>query len=518
MRTAAEVITDTLTGLGTDTVFLLSGNQNLPLLDALGGGGVRLIHHRHENGVGYAGEAWAQLTDRPAVCLLTAGPGHLSGLTALAAAYASETPLLCLSGAAPTGVPGAFQELDQARLAAEVCRYADTLTVPARAAAAIRLAWVRTLGPVPGPTHLSLPVNVLNAEVDSVADASFPVPRTPPLAEDQVAPIRERWQAAERPVLLLRPSLGRALDRSVRDRLAASALVITADSPRGLKDPALREQRERLREADLVVVAGPLDYAVGFGAVGGTERVPVVVVTADPAEAEQATGRLGGHDLVRVGDELALVTTLAEARSAGDGGRAADREAMPAPEEREVAALHPLDVARAVLPRLTDRDVVVLDGGEYGQWLRWAMERSPATLVGNGKAGAIGGAIPQAIGASVARRDARVVAIIGDGSFAYYASEFDTAARSGLDILVLVGNDARWSAEWYQQHDGWGRAYATELEPRDYGLVAEGFGAQGRTADSVETLEAAVAAYFDGPPSVTCLNVRIDSVPVRELG
>ena len=71
---------------------------------------------------------------------------------------------------------------------------------------------------------------------------------------------------------------------------------------------------------------------------------------------------------------------------------------------------------------------------------------APARLI-NGVAGAIGPSIPFALAARCARPEARILAVMGDGTFGFHMAEFDTAFRHGLPFVAVVGNDARWNAE-----------------------------------------------------------------------
>ena len=99
----ADLLVEGLKEAGVETVFSLSGNQIMPVYDALYGSGIRIIHTRHEGAAVYMAEAAAQVTDRTGVALLTAGPGFANGLSAMYTALESETPLVVLSGDSPSG-------------------------------------------------------------------------------------------------------------------------------------------------------------------------------------------------------------------------------------------------------------------------------------------------------------------------------------------------------------------------------------------------------------------------------
>ncbi len=114
-KRGADHLVDSLATLGIDTVYSLSGNQIMPVYDALIGSGLRLVHTRHEAAAVHMAEADAQLTNRVGIALLTAGPGFANGLSAIFTAQQSQTPVLVLTGDAPLARDGhgAFQEMDQ---------------------------------------------------------------------------------------------------------------------------------------------------------------------------------------------------------------------------------------------------------------------------------------------------------------------------------------------------------------------------------------------------------------------
>ncbi|HEX4780475.1 MAG TPA: thiamine pyrophosphate-dependent enzyme, partial [Usitatibacter sp.] len=131
----------------------------------------------------------------------------------------------------------------------------------------------------------------------------------------------------------------------------------------------------------------------------------------------------------------------------------------------------------------------------------------------NGVAGSIGAALPFALAACLARPGAPVVAVMGDGTFGFHTAEVDTAVRYGLPFVAVVGNDARWNAEYQIQLRtyGEGRTYATGLLPTRYDEVARGFGAFGEhVTDPAEVLPAARRALASKRPAV--LNVMIEGV------
>jgi acetolactate synthase-1/2/3 large subunit len=131
----------------------------------------------------------------------------------------------------------------------------------------------------------------------------------------------------------------------------------------------------------------------------------------------------------------------------------------------------------------------------------------------NGAAGSIGAALPFALAARLAKPGAPVIAVMGDGTFGFHPAEIDTAVRHKLPFVLVVGNDARWNAEYQIQLRTYGRdrLVGTELLPTRYDEVAKAFGGYGElVADPREVLPAARRALASGLPAV--LNVTIEGL------
>jgi acetolactate synthase-1/2/3 large subunit len=175
--------------------------------------------------------------------------------------------------------------------------------------------------------------------------------------------------------------------------------------------------------------------------------------------------------------------------------------------------VHPIEMCRAIGSFVEKHPgtTFVSDGGEIGQWAQ-ALVKTDQRII-NGVAGTIGVSLPFAIAAQLARPDHPVIAVMGDGTFGFHMAEFDTAVRYGLPVIAVVGNDARWNAEYQIQLRQYGaeRAKNCDLLPSRYDRVVEalgGFGALVSTA--VDLPDAIDRAYLSRRPS--CINVMIESV------
>ncbi len=530
----ADALTRTLVRAGVKRIFTLSGNHVMPVFDAAIDAGIELVHVRHEAAAVHMADAWARITGEPGVALVTGGPGHANAVSALYTASMGESPVVLLSGHAPSGEQGlgSFQEMRQAAVAAPLTKAswvsADAGVVAWDVSRALRLA----LSGRPGPVHLSLPTDALedhaSAEDDPPAEDAQAEPI--PLAEARAESLLDRLAAAARPLILCGPAL---MDREGRARMqaleAASGIpVVGMESPRGIADPSLGAFAETLPTADVVLLLGKkLDFALKFGRAPGFSMVcQFLQVDAEGPERERARRAVGPRLAVSMrADAASAIESLTRAalrRAPLASGWLADVRAAIAhrPAQWDNAAaratgrLHPVQACRP-LQALLDANpdsVLVCDGGEFGQWAQ-ACLHAPHRVI-NGMAGSIGAALPFAAGARTAVPHAPVIAFLGDGTFGFHPAEIDTAVRYGLSYVAVVGNDARWNAEYQIQVRNYGsaRAIGCELLPTRYDEVAKGFGGHGeRVTDPDELLPAARRALGSGQPAV--LNVMIEGLP-----
>ena len=534
----ADALVRSLQDAGVRRLFTLSGNHIMPVFDAALDAGIELIHTRHEAAAVHMADAWARLTGEVGVALVTGGPGHANAVSALYTASMAESAVLLLSGHAPCSQLGlgAFQEMQQAEIAKPLTKAAWTSDHADLLSRDLATGWQTAISGRPGPVHISLPTDVLEARVTGdgellAPDAFTAAMQTLALADARA--LRERLHAAKRPIVLTGPATlthaGRARVKALEERLGVP--VIGMESPRGIADPALGAFAEVLAIADVVLLLGKkLDFTLKFG------RPPVLAATCefmhvDPDDRELARSRAAFGSRLHLAIRAdtfpaieALTRATPEASSRGSSWLDEVRQAIafrPSAWDHATAGadrLHPVQALRP-LQQILDRNpdsVLVSDGGEIGQWAQACLS-APHRVI-NGVAGSIGSALPFALAARIAQPEAPVVAILGDGTFGFHCAEIDTAVRCGLPFVAVVGNDARWNAEYQIQLRDYGheRTIGCELLPSRYDKVCIGFGGHGEHVTSAEAfLPAVERALNSGLPA--CLNVMIDGLAAPNI-
>jgi acetolactate synthase-1/2/3 large subunit len=163
----ADIVVRTLERAGHTDIFTLSGNHIMSLFDAAIDTRLELIHTRHEAAAVHMADAWGRLTGQPGIAMVTGGPGHANAAAALFTALGQESPLVLLSGHTETSQlgRGGFQELRQAEMAAPAAKASWTATSTAALAANVAKALRIASSGRPGPVHLSLPSDLLDARI-----------------------------------------------------------------------------------------------------------------------------------------------------------------------------------------------------------------------------------------------------------------------------------------------------------------------------------------------------------------
>src|SRR4029450_6702681 len=244
-------------------------------------------------------DAWGRLTERPGVALVTAGPGHLNAISALYGALMSEAAVVLLSGHAPQGQAGrgAFQEIDQVGAARPVTKAAWRVESPASMGEDMARALTIAASGRPGPVHLSLPGDLLEAKVaDAPAPAAAAHGHEPTLVPDgTIAQVLELLERARWPLIVVGPAMARAARGAAVAALSRATGIpaLPVESPRGLNAPWLHMAASIFAQADAVLLLGKrLDYGLRFGDAGvfAADRRIIQVDWDDAARAGEAGG------------------------------------------------------------------------------------------------------------------------------------------------------------------------------------------------------------------------------------
>jgi len=539
--TGGRLVARMLKREGIGTVFTLSGLHVAPIYAGCVDEGIRIVDTRHEQAAAHAADAWARLTRGAGVAIVTAGPGVTDAVTGVANAWAANSPLVLLGGAAPTFNQGrgSLQEMPQVPLFQGITKWADRVPsadlVPSFLARAFRVARAGR----PGPVFLEIPWDVLSNGADEALAAAQSRYRTDarlPGDPVKVEAALALLAGAERPVLVGGSSIWWDDAVGALERLATRTgiPVFLNGMGRGCLPPDHPSafhlsRKEALAAADVVLVVGtPLDFRMGYG----TEPTfapgaRVIQVDVDAAEI----GRNRPIDVGIVADARSLLDALAGARlsSAAAAWRKSLREKEAAREERQRAfegsdqrPIHHFRLAKAiatVAARAGDVTFVGDGGNVVAVAAKTIRVPRPGRWLDPGPLGTLGVGAPFAIAAKLLAPDRPVCVVQGDGSFGLNGMDYETAVRFGLPMVVVVGNDAAWGQIRVPQRALYGEehAVATTLAPTRYDRVVEALGGEGEHVEDPEDLVPALERAF-ASGSVYCVDVTIDPEAAASSG
>lgn len=540
MVPVADAIAELLVASGVERIYTVPGESFLPLLDSFGRHPrLRVISARHESGAAFMAEADAKLTGVPAVVMATRGVGAANLSIGLHTARQDSTPMLAMIGQVETDHLGneAFQEVDLPKFLAEVSTWATTVHRSDRAAQLVARGLARSTAARPGPAVLAFPSDVL--EGDCLPQAPLTHSGSSVVDHEDVVQIARRLAGARRPVVIAgqgndHPSLTALAERYGLGVYAAFRRQdsFPNDDEHYVGHLSLGTPPQiltTLREADLVLVLGErLDETTTQGYTLPGEDTSVIHVHPDPAV-------LGAHraaDLAVAADPARLCRQLlvaADDLSLEPQGLTEAWWKMSHRAYRDLAegaaapasggGLHPGRAIRAVQDAAAAGTVVVNDAGNFSVYLhrQWVFTE-PATQAAP-ISGAMGYAVPGAIGAALARPGRPVLGVAGDGGFLMTAVELETAVREGADVKMLVLQNGLYGTIAMHQAVGGHPVSACDIGSVDIAGLASALGAHAVRADTEEDLpDAAVELMAHPGPAVLVVRTDPDVIaPGRSL-
>ncbi len=535
MPNGAELFVAAAARLGLDPLFTLVGDHLNEVLREAARAGIRIVDMRHESAVAHAADAWARIHRKPALALVTGGPGHTNSLTGIATAHLAGSPLIAVSGSRPNTLAHrqAFQDIDQVALARPVVKWAAEPPDGAQIPWYLERAYAIANSGRRGAVHLTIPVNLFagDAGMGGVPAASAGQALPYPSGAD-VARAIALLRAAERPIVIAGSGIWwSGAEEALRQFIERTSLPLytitmargtVPDShplSMGYADPALNYAvHTAFREADLFLVVGKrIDYRLALGGARlfptearfiqvdihpeelGLNRPLAVALCADARVALEALTDAAG---AVPWPPRPWLERLRELRRAW--------EAQLAQAGAGSAAVHPAAFFRELHAALPPGVLFSWDGGDFAHWGRASLPAlTPGGWLRLGPLGTIGSSLPNGLALQLAHPGRPVVVISGDGALGFYLAEMDSAVRHRLPIVVIVGNDAGWGLERELQSFATGGAtVACELQSARYDVIMKGCGGEGETIERLEQVRPAVArALASGVPY--CLNVKI---------
>ncbi len=492
MLKGADIVLQCLRAEGVELVFGYPGGAIMPLYDALEGSGVRHILTRHEQGAVFAAEGYARVTGEVGVAMATSGPGATNLVTGIADAKMDSVPLVCITGQVRSALIGtdAFQETDVFGVTLSLTKWSRLVRTIDEIPEAIAEGFYWARSGRPGPVVIDIPTDMLKAKKEFSGPVKFTPHARPADAKADggfTDTIVAMLQQALKPVALV--GAGAKLSGAIPELrgLLDDLNIPTFATVHGLgavppQAPyylgmvgmhGTRAANMALHETDLLLVFGArLDDRVTGDPTRFAPHAKIVHFEIDPAQLDRVRpcelpviGNLG-DTIPAFHAELRKKPT---SRKTGEtwGTQLPDFSgwrAVACGDER--AELDPRGLAQPTIrfldelfSRLPQESVVLADVGQHQMWAAQRYRSSsPRGFITSGGLGAMGFALPAAVGVQLAKPDTCVLCVSGDGGFQMNIQELATVHRLGLPVkMVIIDNKylgmvRQWQQLFYQRN------------------------------------------------------------------
>jgi acetolactate synthase-1/2/3 large subunit len=523
-KSASHAFLSVLAAQGLDRVFLVPGESYLGVLDALCDfPAIDVVTCRHESGAGFMACADGRLTRRPALVMVSRGPGASNAAIAVHTAQQDAIPLILVIGQVPADSVRreSFQEIDYQKMFGSMAKWVYEARHPEQLAEmAFKAVRVATSG-TPGPVVLVIPEDLQQQPVPLPDWRAVPhAPAMP--APDTLAQVRQLLVAAQRPLIIAGGCFDQPGGREVLKAFAEAWQIPVALSFRrhdvfdnthplyagdlGLSNR--RDQMETFNRSDLVLALGTrLDdittQGYSFPCIPQPDQDVVFCYPDDRV--------VGRHFAPRVGvvcDAVELARALLPAPAPASGrdtwisqACAVQRQQSiwPSPQVR-ADGVNFVDVVHS-LARQAPADVLLcLDAGTfaapvYKHFPFVYPQRLMAPL-----AGAMGYGTPAAVACALRYPGRKVVCLVGDGGFMMTGNEMIAAVERRLPILfILADNNCYGSIRLHQEVHYPGRHAGTSLFNPDFQRIAMAFGMAAESVTSPADIDAALARGLAAP-------------------
>jgi len=537
-----QAIIRSLEAEGVEYIFGYSGGSVIPIFDAIitTSTSIKFVLVRHEQGAAHMADGYARATGKPAVVLVTSGPGATNVITGIMTAHMDSVPMICLTGQSVSWMIGkdAFQEADIFDITMPVVKHSYLLKSSDDIPRTIREAFhIATTGR-PGPVLIDIPKDMSAGpmSVDLHAEMELPGYQTheeEDIHAEHIQDMAEAIAQSHKPLILAGHGV---MISGAQDALRQLAEKIRAPVTTTLLGKGAFPETHELSlgwlgmhgsayankavcDCDLLINFGSrFDDRILGDPNGFCKQAKIIHVDIDPSEI----GKMIQPDIHCIGDALKVIEALmphVSELNTGDWLKKLDgwKQKYPLKFKRQ-GRLKMQHVIDEVYKLSEGKAVVVTDVGQHQMWAgQFYKTDHPNNFLSSGGAGTMGFGLPAAIGAQFGRPDDLVVCFCGDGGFQMTLFELATAALYKLPIKIVVLNNhylgmvRQWQELFYDD-----RTCGVDLEGNpDFVKLAESYGIKGfnlRRPGDVKRIVKAALNYKDGPCLINCEVEKTDNV------
>jgi acetolactate synthase-1/2/3 large subunit len=539
--TGAQIILECLEREGVKHIFGYPGGAVIDLYDELTRR-PQIKHYlvRHEQAAVHAADGYARASDKVGVALVTSGPGATNTVTGIASAYMDSIPIVVFTGQVPTALIGndAFQEVDIVGITRPCTKHNYLVTDIKDLARTIHEAFHIARSGRPGPVLVDLPKNIQQASLEPEFPKDIKIKSYNPTYHcnpRQVKRALEMILEAKQPVLYTGGGIIHSNASAELIKFAETLQIPVTSTLMGLGGfPGIHplwlgmlgmhgtySANMAVAHSDVLIAVGArFDDRVTGRLDAFAPKAKIIHLDIDPSSISKNVV----VDIPIVGD---CKDGLHQLNGLVKNLEPQDWAATSAPWLEQIQAWnkkHPLTFKKSktvIKPQWVVEKLWELSGGEayitteVGQNQMWAAQfyrfKRPRCLMTSGGLGAMGYGFPAAMGVQVAKPEALVIDIAGDGSILMNIQELTTVVEHNLPVKIAILNNAHLGMVRQWQQLLYERRYSqTVLSAQpDFVKVAEAFGAVGLRAEKPEEVEPVIREAFNTPRPVV-MDFRVE--------
>jgi len=551
----ADIILRVLAEQGVDTLFGYSGGAILPTYDAVFRFNemnadhperqIKFVVPANEQGAGFMAAGYARASGKVGVFMVTSGPGATNALTPIADCYGDSIPVVLICGQVPRAAIGsdAFQEAPVFNIMSACAKQVFLVTDPAKLEQTLRAAFEIARTGRPGPVVVDVPKDIQNwtgpyhgqgtLHFRGYTDRLRIMAKGASLEGDKADAFFDILRQSKRPLLYVGGGVITARAHAELREFAERNGIAIVTTLMGLGAiPAKHElnlgmlgmhgsacANYAVEDCDFLIAVGArFDDRVAGGRPESFARGARYVAHIDIDEAE--INKVKRVQWCHVGDAkdalLSLIEHSPAEQSPSDWLEHVRqlKQTFGMNYDRKSRAIQPQFVVEKLSEITGGRAIITTGVGQHQMWAAQFFDFvEPRSFLTSGSMGTMGFGLPAAIGAQLARPDALVIDIDGDGSMRMNVGEMETASTYGIPVKVLLLNNRgdgmirQWQRLFYE-----GRMFTSDkaLHRKDFVMAAKADGFEfARRVDAISELEDMLRAFveFDGP---AFLEVMID--------
>lgn len=541
----SDYIASFLYAQGVQCVFEVIGGMTTHLIDSLyRDGRIRIVSMHHEQAAAFAADAYARITGVPGVALATSGPGATNLLTGIGSCYFDSSPAVFITGQVNRDEQKrtrairqlGFQETDIVAMAEPITKAAWRVESPDQVPTLLAQAFALALAGRPGPVLIDVPMDVQRADIAVPTPARIAAAAKPAADLPSVESLLRALRAAQRPLILAGGGI----------RSAQASLLFRAFA---------EQMRVPVVNSLMAVDALPYDHSLRVGMIGSygnrwanlaMGRADLLLVLGSRLDIRQTGSETdafkNGREIYHVDCESGEINNritgcralVADLRAFFEmASELASTHDLPARTEwlaeihalaqtwrdtaevENIPGINPNVLMHQLSTSARMASAFVVDVGQHQMWAAQSLEvDGTQRFLTSGGMGAMGFALPAAIGAVFAHPDQPVVVVAGDGGFQLNLQELQTVAHHRLPIkIIIVDNQCQGMVRQFQQ------SYFEEKYPAtlwgysapDFVRVAQAYGIAADVVHAPADLPVALAHLWRDPTAPFLLRVMIDS-------